>query len=99
MKFEAFGFGKKEVGLAAAAALAACSPEANKDPIEAQASSVMQEDGNGNVEIMLPQETVSEGIELSPQYTPEQVEEILSGTTKESDDMSTEEIEKLDDPQ
>lgn len=84
------------LGIMGAAALAACSPEESKKPVEeTQTSSVMVEDGKGNIEITLPQETVSDGIELPPQYTPEQEAEILSGTTAEVDGMSSEEIEKL----
>ena len=84
------------LGIMGAAALAACSPEESKKPVEeTQTSSVMVEDGKENIEITLPQETVSDGIELPPQYTPEQEAEILSGTTAEVDGMSSEEIEKL----
>ncbi len=87
-----FGIG----ALMGAAALAACSPEESKKSVEeAQTSSVMIEDGKGNVEITLPQETVDESMALPPQYTPEQEAKILSGTTAENDSMGSGEIEKL----
>ncbi len=84
------------LGIMGAAALAACSPEESKKSVEeTQTSSVMVEDGKGNIEITLPEETVSEGVDLPPQYTPEQEAKILSGTTAEVDGMSAEEIDRL----
>ena len=83
------------LGIMGAAALAACSPKEGKNSGEVETSSVMIEDGKGNVEITLPQETVDEGIALPPQYTPEQEAEILSGTTAENDGMIPEKVDEL----
>jgi hypothetical protein len=103
-----FGFGKREAGLgiAAAAALAACSPEIQtKTGADMPgASSVMQEGANGTLEITIPEEGLTESPEhssfdpatdLPPQYTPAEEAQILSGTTQERDMMNTQELENL----
>lgn len=97
MKFEKFGV------LGAAAALAACSPsEKAPDNVgldRPEAASVMKASGE-NIEITLPQESAVEPTpETHPQYTQEQIDEILSGETEEVDGMTSEEIAKLQPPE
>ena len=97
MGFEKFGI------LGAAAALAACSPgEKAPDNLgldRPEAASVMKTDGE-NIEITLPEESTVEATpENYPQYTQEQIDEILSGETEEVDGMTSEEIAKLQPPE
>lgn len=94
------------LGIIGAAALAACSAEADKTGADTpEAASVMKDTGNGNYEITLPQETGSEvnpevdsSTGIPPQYNPAEEAKILSGTTQELDGMPSEEIEKLAPP-
>jgi hypothetical protein len=85
-------FGKKELGIMGAAALAACSPEQEAKDLSRD-SSVLIEDEKGDTVITIAEEPPSE--EGNAQYTAEQIEEILSGTTGEVDSMNTEQIEQL----
>jgi hypothetical protein len=95
-------FGKIFEASAAAAALAACSP-AEKAPDNlgldtTESASVMKDNGDGSIDITLPQEEGAEDAvvpESTPQYTPEQEAEILSGTTQEIDSMNDEDLAKL----
>jgi hypothetical protein len=99
------------LGLAGAAALAACSP-AEKAPDNAPHEEVIKQVSPDTYEVAEPDvaETVEptadtpegqtlarkEAIE-SGQYTKEQIDTMLSGTTREVDGMSREEIDRLDD--
>jgi hypothetical protein len=84
------------LGLMGAAALAACSP-AEKTPEGAPQEEVIKQVGPETYEVAEPDVVIEPEDTLPSQYTPEQVEEILSGTTQEVDGMSREEIDRLDD--
>ena len=84
---------------AAALSVAGCEKAPDNTGIdEPTAAAVMAESSDGNIEITLPEEGSAEEV-VPPQYTPEEVEEILSGTTQEVDGMTREEIDKLEPPQ
>ena len=96
------GFEKiKILGAAAALSLSGCGDKA-EDPTgvdRPEAASVMQADGE-NIDITLPEESVVEPTpENYPQYTQEQIDQILSGETQEVDGMTSEEIAKLGGPE
>lgn len=88
---EKFGLGA--LGVAGAAALATASPEkAPKEPME-DAPVLVEDEDTGDQIIMLPEETSRE-VE-NGQYSAEEIEQILSGTTGEVDSMTMEQIGEL----
>lgn len=95
-------FGRKEFGLAAAAALAACGP-AEKAPDNLgldspESASVMKDNGDGTIDITLPEEggagaevadsvaTFSDAEALEKSGMPATVEELQKLNTQEVDD-------------
>lgn len=96
MGFEKF----KILGAAAALSLSGCGDKV-EDPTgvdRPEAASVMKAKGS-DIEITLPEEGASEeAYEGDPQYSQEQIDQILSGTTEEVDGMTSEEISKLEPP-